>query len=81
MKTVLGLAAVGSRTCGSLSIDVRGVLRPHAIVRCGGCGAVKGTWRSYLEQATKDEVAVGADRHDRHPGAGVTILRDPAGRA
>jgi hypothetical protein len=65
MKTVPDHKAAGCRRCGSLSIDVRGSLGPHSIVRCGECDSVLSTWRSYLARATKDAVAVREMAHVR----------------
>jgi hypothetical protein len=48
MKPVPSQSIATCRACGSLSIEVRGTLRPEAIVRCGKCSSVLCTWRSYL---------------------------------
>jgi hypothetical protein len=52
MKPVLSQSIAICRACGSLSIEVRGALRPEAIVRCGKCSSVLCTWRSYLAKVT-----------------------------
>ena len=58
MTPSLERVVVGCRSCGSNSIEIRGRVTPNAIVRCGGCGGILSTWRSYLKRTAKNASAV-----------------------
>jgi uncharacterized Zn finger protein len=49
---------IGCRSCGSNAIEIRGRVTPEAIVRCGGCGGILSTWRSYLKRTAKSASAL-----------------------
>lgn len=66
MKNAQFRFGAGCRSCGSLSIDVRGNLAPQSIVRCGSCQAVLSTWSSYLKKVSADRSASDARSQVRH---------------